>query len=218
VSGLRPDLASARAVVFDLDGTLADTFDDLAASINRVRAARGLVALPVAEVRRHVGRGARNLVRRTFDRVTDDEVEAVRREFMEDYEAHLLDATRLYPGVVETLRALSGLPLAILSNKPEAAARAVAAGLGIARYFRAVRGGDTFAAAKPDPRTVRETLAPFAVPASEALIVGDSDVDVATARAAGCRVVVVRTGMWETVIDPPDAWVDDLREIAFQGG
>lgn len=213
---LRAEMAGVQALVFDLDGTLVDTFDDLAAAVNHVRGLRGLPPWTVADVRREVGHGARVLVRRCAATRGPDDEDSALRAFLAFYSDHLLDRTRPYPGVVETLGALRGIRMAVLSNKPEAQTRAIVEGLGLARCFAGVFGGDSFPAMKPDPAALTAVLAFLGVEPGVAWVVGDSDVDVRAARGAGVRVALVTTGLLDAGKAAglgPDLVVGTLRDL-----
>jgi phosphoglycolate phosphatase len=182
------------AIVFDLDGTLVDSRRDLAAAVNRTRAAYGLPVLELAEITAMVGEGARNLVARALGRDLSAVDQALER-FFGFYREGLLDTTPAYPGVPELLAALAGRrPLAVLTNKPEGFTRRILAGLDLAGRFREVVGGDSLAARKPDPAGLREIARRLGVPAADLLLVGDSRIDAATAAAAGCRFALVTWG------------------------
>ena len=147
-------------LLLDLDGTLVDSVPDLAASLNRLMAARGLARFSDAETAAMVGDGARKLVERAFAARGLVADEAAMERFMADYAAHLATATRPYPGVETTLRTMTeaGWRLAVCTNKPEAMARALLTALGLADLFRAIGGGDSFSARKPDPAHILATL------------------------------------------------------------
>jgi phosphoglycolate phosphatase len=183
-----------RAVLFDFDGTLGDSYAAITASINFVRARHGLPALTVAEVRPHVGRGPDNLMRQTvpgFDPVADDAA----------YSAHhptvMRQMTRLMPGAPELLDALAaaGRRLAVCSNKRIAYTRDLLASLGVAGRFGAVLGPEEVGGrSKPAPDMLLAALRRLGVAAGEALYVGDMTIDVQTGRAAGVAVWTVATG------------------------
>jgi phosphoglycolate phosphatase len=181
-----------RAVIWDLDGTLADTVDDIHASMNAALAGAGLEAVDRAKVVDSVGGGMAKLVERIVDAA--GRREEVQRRFREHYEAHLLVKTRLFPGAAEALEALKDHPMAVLSNKPAAMTRSIVEGLGIAGRFRVVYGGDSLPVRKPDPATVRRVLADLGVGAEAALLVGDSRYDVETGRNAGVATCAVTWG------------------------
>jgi phosphoglycolate phosphatase len=187
-----------RAVLFDFDGTLADSYPAITASVNHVRAARGLPPLDESEVRRHVGRGPAYLLEHTVPG-TDVPTDLAR------YRAHhptvMRAGTHLMPGVAEVIPALAraGRRLAVCSNKPVAFTRELLDFLDLASSFDAVLGPEDVARPKPAPDMLQAGLARLKVAAAEALYVGDMVVDVETARAAGVAVWVVPTGS-----DPPD--------------
>ena len=172
-------------LVFDLDGTLADTADDIAGALRRTFARLGRPPVTREKVVASIGSGVKKLIERTTTPPTEPVVAA----FFQEYSDHLLDRTRLFPGVVETLAALPG-PKIVLSNKPEALSIRVVEGLGIASHFRAVYGGDSFPVRKPDPGAFRKAVDG----ASRVLLVGDSIVDIQTARAGGATACAVTYG------------------------
>ncbi len=181
-----------RLTIFDLDGTLVDSVDDLAASVNHALARVGLPARGREEVRGFIGDGARMLLSRAVG-ARPDLLEPALAAWRAHYGEHLLDRTRPYPGVPEVL-AGAGRPLAVLTNKPAPMARRILDGLGLApRFFAVVGGGD--APAKPDPAGARALLARAGVRPEDAVLVGDSPVDAQTARAAGMEFVAVTWGL-----------------------
>jgi len=173
-------------VIFDLDGTLADTGADLAASVNHVLETFGLDPLDPSIVHRYVGDGARVLVERSVGIARRDLWDRGVDMFLAFYRQHLLDRTRLYDGVGELLAALAraGVSASVLTNKPEDLSRGILEALGVLGAFVDVVGGDTLPVRKPDPRGVLRLLRLTDTPVGEALIVGDSPVDSATARAS----------------------------------
>jgi phosphoglycolate phosphatase len=198
-----PAVRHYRHVCFDLDGTLVDSRADLAEAANHVLRSLGREPLPAETLWSFVGEGARRLVERALGDAPPDLVDEALDRFMERYRAHLLDRTVPYPGVVEVLGALArrGMVLSVLSNKPEAMSRAILGGLGLADLFFAVLGGDSLPTRKPDPAGVEWLLAAAGTERQEMLLVGDSGVDVRTARAAGidfCGVAwgLTPDGMW----------------------
>jgi phosphoglycolate phosphatase len=184
------------ALVFDLDGTLIDSRRDLATAVNRTREELGLAPLALAEIVGMVGEGARRLVEKALGAaVPPDRFEEVFRRYLEHYGAVLLDTTQPYDGIPEALARLAArYPLAVLTNKPEDLSRAVLDGLGLLRHFQELLGGDTLPSRKPDPDGLRELARRLSVPPEDVLLVGDSAVDAATARAAGARFALVTWG------------------------
>ena len=187
-----------RAIVWDLDGTLIDSLRDIASSLNILLGEYGLGPLDHADVRLMVGDGAVSLIERGF--AACDKADLVDRSllprFLSIYAKHASDTTRLYPGAAEALDAFAdaGVRQGICTNKPEQIARQLMNSLGISRYFDVVVGGDTVPRKKPDPLPLQHVLTGLGAGRDESLMVGDSAVDVATARAAGVRVVLVSNG------------------------
>ncbi len=182
-----------RAIVLDFDGTLADSYGAITASVNHVRADRGLPPLPEADVRRYVGHGLDHLLARLAP--GSDPQENVML-----YRAHhptvMRSGTRLLPGVETTLRSLHerGLRLAVCSNKLRVFTRELLDGLGLGPLIEVVVGPEDVARLKPAPDMLLAALNRLGVTPPEALYVGDMLVDIETARAAGVRVWVVATG------------------------
>jgi phosphoglycolate phosphatase len=181
------------AGLFDLDGTLVDTRQDLAAGVNLLLADLDFDPLPIATVMSFVGGGARLLIRRTLDRV-DPEGRIARndptlRRFLEHYWRVILDTSVPFPGVVEGLRKLqdAGIPMAVVSNKPVEPTVHIVQQLGLTRFFGPVLGGDSLPSKKPDPAGLLGCARGFGVAPASCLMVGDSDVDVLAAHAAGMR-------------------------------
>jgi phosphoglycolate phosphatase len=205
-------------VIFDLDGTLVDSKLDL---VHAVNAARGLMDLaPISEalVSSYVGNGAPMLMRRALGpEASEAEVARGLEFFMKYYRAHMLDNTRLYPGVRDALDRLrdSGAKMAVLTNKPVRISRAIVEGLGLAQHFFQVYGGNSFEQKKPDPIGIETLLGESGLARERTIMVGDSGVDVQTARNAKVRACGVSYGFQpETFVEyPPDFVVDDMAEL-----
>jgi phosphoglycolate phosphatase len=174
-------------VVFDLDGTLIDSRADLAQAVNHVLRTFGLPELSLQTVTGYIGEGARRLVQRALGTDHESRLEDGLRLFIEYYGAHLLDNTQFYPGVGAMLRELAQrrVLLSVLSNKPEAMSRVILNGLGVLSVFRAVLGGDSFPARKPEPAGLEHLRGLTGTCVEKMLVVGDSLIDLRTARAAG---------------------------------
>ena len=186
------------AVIFDLDGTLVDTLDDLTVAVNQ---ALDLAALPHRrrdEIRRFVGDGARELVKRAIGDAAVD-AEPLLAAFHRHYAAHLLDRTAPFPGVLPLLAELArrGTAMAVLSNKPDEATRRIVAALLPDVPFVAVQGERPDRPRKPDPATALELAATLGRPAAACLLVGDSTHDLETAHRAGMGAVAVAWGFRE---------------------
>ena len=210
-------LRDLRLLIFDLDGTLADTKLDLALSVNVMLEHLGVAALPHELITTYIGRGVTNLVRRALgERATDERAQKGLEIFLEHYRQHLLDNTVVYPGVVEALAELRDRKLAVLTNKPDDFTRTILAGLGLAPHFAFVYGGDSFPRKKPDPVGVRKLMSETEASARQTLIVGDSDTDVLTGRNAGVWTCGVTYGFAAPTLSsaPPDLLIGDLRELA----
>lgn len=182
--------------IFDLDGTLVDTKDDLAAATNFVLRRFGLPAVLPQMVYGYVGHGARVLVERALGGDNAHLVAEGLTLFLDYYREHLLDHTQPYPGIVQLLGKIKdgGGVLSVLTNKPEELSRRIIAGLGLDSYFIEVVGGDTLATRKPDPQGVYHLQHLSGVPLQKTLLIGDSAVDVETGRAAGVSVCGVTWG------------------------
>ncbi len=206
-------------VIFDLDGTLIDSRQDLANAVNATRVHLGMAALPDDVVVSYVGNGAPMLVRRALGgEVSEAELGRALQFFLNRYREHALDCTRLYPGVREAIERLrtAGKKLAVLTNKPTAVSRTIIEGLGVGGNFFAVHGGDSFESKKPDPIGVNALMKEAGVGREQTMMVGDSSVDIFTARNAGVRACGVTYGLQpESLADPaPDIVVDRMEQLA----
>jgi phosphoglycolate phosphatase len=182
--------------VFDLDGTLIDSRRDLADATNAMLADFGASALPVDTVAAMVGEGASLLVRRALTASTlDPETPGALARFLERYDERLVAHTTLYDGMRATLEALAArLRMAVLTNKPQRATDGILDALGIRQTFFGVIGGDTAFGRKPDPAGLRDLMRTAGASPEETVLVGDSAVDLATARNAEVRACLARYG------------------------
>jgi phosphoglycolate phosphatase len=203
-------------LIFDLDGTLVDSKKDLTASVNYVRQQFNLPVLTEEEIGRFIGNGALTLIRRALaDQATETNVQAGLQMFLSYYRSHMLDSTRLYPGVAETLDRLADFELAVLTNKPVHFSCAMLDGLGIYKQFAVVYGGNSFDHKKPDPVGVYQILSDTKGDRGRTWMVGDSAVDVMTGRNASIRTCGVTYGyVAETFKEaPPDVLIDHFSEL-----
>jgi len=210
------DLSRVRLLIFDLDGTLIDSKLDLALSVNAMREQLGLGGLPHDVIATYVGQGVEKLVQRSLGEGTKEEslVKSL-AFFREHYRQHMLDNTKTYPGVREALEELRGRGMAVLSNKPVKHSREILSALGLAHYFSAVYGGNSFAQKKPDPVGALALMRENHASLEETLMIGDSETDVLTGRNAGVRTCGVTYGFGAPTLQnaPPDWTIDDLREL-----
>ena len=230
-----------RLLVFDLDGTLIDSAQDLCNSVNETLKAFNHEPLPDPAIASFVGNGAPMLVRRSLALASNQRPEEVDEEllakayqfFLQYYREHKLDFTYAYEGVLEALQALKELheipdrrgpggqardgrtlAMAVLTNKPVRPARGICEGLGLASYFVEIYGGDSFAAKKPDPMGLRRLMEETGAQPEETAMIGDSQVDVQTARNAGAWAVGCRFGFGPQTLEEtqPDVLVDSAAE------
>lgn len=202
--------------MFDLDGTLVDSRLDLVLSVNATLLHMGRPELPHEAIYKLVGSGAAVLVQRALGQgASEEESERGLEFFLSYYREHMLDNTIAYPGVREGLEMLKNRPLAVLTNKPVKFSQAILEGLELAQYFRVVYGGNSFATKKPDPEGARVVLQDFQASPKEAMLVGDSEVDVRTARNAEmwCCGVSYGLGLEGFRAHPPDLLLDSLTEL-----
>lgn len=206
-------------LIFDLDGTLIDSRLDLAQAVNATRLHMGMPPLENEQVCSYVGNGAPVLIRRAMgERASEAEVQEALEFFLEYYREHALEQTTLYPGVREALELLDGAGkrLAVLTNKPVKISRAILDGLGVGGRFFQVYGGNSFEFKKPNPIGVEALMNEARVDRARTLMIGDSSIDIRTARNAGVRSCGVTWGFQpETLADPaPDLLAGRMEELA----
>ncbi len=211
-----PKFSSARALIFDLDGTLIDSQLDLIRSVNAMLHELGREQLHEDTISGYIGHGAPQLVGRALGQAaTEQERERALKFFLAYYEDHKMDSTCAYPGVPEALQQLAAFPMAILTNKPVRISVRILEELGLAKYFRAVYGGNSFATKKPDPLGAQTILREFGAAPAEAILIGDSEVDVQTARNAGTLAAAVNYGFGthDRAAHPADIYLDRLTDL-----
>ncbi|MBN2318781.1 MAG: HAD-IA family hydrolase [Acidobacteria bacterium] len=211
-----------RLFLFDLDGTLIDSKDDIATAVNLVLDKLEFPPLPVYRVIEFVGNGVKKLLERTLREIHDHEpdedllLEGI-RIFREEYAKHMLDQTRLYPGVDDALRRLSWADMAVVSNKPERYSKPILEGLGVSGRFRAILGEETAHAYKPDPAPLKLAMELCGAAPSDTVMVGDSFVDIEAGKAAGVTTCAVTGGFHtreEILMYDSDMIINDLHELS----
>ncbi len=211
-SGSRQATARVSSVLFDLDGTLADTAPDLAYALNQQRLKRGMRELPADDLRIHASSGARGLLQQGFGiRPEDAGYLQMRDEFLDLYESNLARSSALFPGVSLLLDEIenNGLPWGIVTNKAERFTFPLLRALRLMDRAACVICGDTTPHAKPHPAPLIEALSRIRATADQCLYVGDDERDVQAGHAAGMKVVVVRYGYLGNG-RPPEEWGADL--------
>jgi phosphoglycolate phosphatase len=213
-----------KLLVFDLDGTLIDSAQDLCNSVNATLNQFGHPSLNDTEIAGFIGDGALMLVRRAFAHaygkpVDEQFLEAAYRFFLDYYRAHKLDFTYAYEGVLEALAALNEIHhqpriMAVLTNKPVRPARDICAALGLAPYFMHIYGGNSFSTKKPDPQGLNALMSEAGVEPGQTVLIGDSHVDVLTARNAGAWAIGCTFGLSPETLETtqPDVLVDSPKD------
>jgi phosphoglycolate phosphatase len=214
------DPRSMKLVIFDLDGTLIDSRQDLIQSVNAMLRHVKHPELPGEVVASYVGDGAPMLVRRALGDPDDENFFKQALEFfLSYYREHKLDHTRVYDGIPEALKQIqtngAERKMAVLSNKPVHPSRAIVDALGLANYFVRVYGGNSFETKKPDPFGINTLLSETGVRPQDAIIVGDSSIDVLTGRNAGIATCGVTYGFAPHTLceAPPDVVIESPKEL-----
>jgi phosphoglycolate phosphatase len=208
-------------LVFDLDGTLAETAGDLVATLNVILTREGLPKLPMEVARPMIGAGMRKLIRRGFTAegvtLSDEKLEDLFLAFLAYYEDHIADETHLYPGAIEALDrfAAAGWAFAVCTNKLEQTSIRLLTTLGIADRFKAICGQNTFAVCKPNGDALKLTIERAGGVAGRAIMVGDTKTDIDTARNAGVPVVAFTFGYSDQPIAnyAPDRAIDHFDAL-----
>jgi len=208
-------------LVFDLDGTLAETAGDLMGTLNVILEREGLEPVPLESARTMLGAGGKALIARGFARagraLAADKHQLLFADFLAHYNAHIADNSWLFPGVVAALDrcAAAGYRLAVCTNKLEHSSNLLLNKLGVAKRFAFICGQDTFGVAKPDPKPLIETIASAGGTLGSAIMVGDSRTDIDTARAAGVPVIAVDFGYTDVAVADlaPDRVISHFDEL-----
>lgn len=207
-----------KLLIFDLDGTLIDSSLDITNAINYALKPLGLPPLTTKDTIKMVGEGITRLIEKLLSNVSlggnDDVKKAVIDRFLEHYGNHLLDNTRAYPGVMETLEDLRDYKKAVISNKREAFSIRILDGLGMSKFFDIIIGSDSTPEKKPSPLPVLRVLRELTTKPEEAIIIGDSNLDIEAGRAAGLKTVAVTYGYRTLdVIKDADYVIDRIEDL-----
>ena len=214
-------MMGAPTVIFDLDGTLVDSAPDLIATLNTVFAGEGLPPVPYDIARNLVGGGARSLIESSLRaegrKLATAEVDRLVKDFIAHYASRIADRSRAFPSLESALDELgaSGCRLAVCTNKLEWLSVRLLDALGLSKWFVAICGADTFGLKKPNPDFLRQTIARAGGEPAYSVMVGDSPIDIATARAAAIPVIAVEYGYTESPVSElrPDRVIGDLGEL-----
>ncbi len=212
---------SCRLFLFDLDGTLVDSREDIVRAVNAAMTRMSLPAPSPAEVIRFVGDGMEPLIQRLLLKITGVEPDLSQistgvRLMLEEYRNHLIGTTSLYPGVRETLDAIQGAKMGLISNKQEELCRRVLAAFGLTDRFCVVLGGDSLPQRKPDPAPLLHAMSRCGIPPAETVMVGDSVADILAGKAAGVSTCGVSYGFRsreELQAAGSDVIIDRLEEL-----
>ncbi len=215
------NLSAPPLLVFDLDGTLADTAVDLVSTLNAILTREGLAAISFQEGRAMVGSGAKALLQRGLKAngvdVDEKRLEQLFQDYLAHYEEHIADESMLYPGVLAALDRFeaAGWSFAVCTNKIEAPSVLLLTALGVAKRFKAICGKDTFAVSKPDGDALLQTIAKAGGDPRRAIMVGDSKTDVETAHNANVPVVAVNFGYTDQPVETfePDRVIAHFDEL-----
>lgn len=214
------DRPTTKAVLFDLDGTLADSAPDMARALNAIRAVRKLPPLPVVQVRPYVSRGARGMLDVGFNLTAEHaDYAALREEYLDHYERHLCIDTRLFDGMETLLQSLerSGIEWGVVTNKAKRFALPLLATMKLDQRAACIVCGDTTPHTKPHPEPLLHALRELGLPSTAALYIGDDERDIQAARAANMRSLAARYG-YLGIGAPPEAWqadgiIDSAEEV-----
>jgi phosphoglycolate phosphatase len=205
-----------EVMIFDLDGTLIDSRADIARAVNDTLTSFGADAVPVQEIEKFVGTGVTPLIVQRIRALDPSLVEKAIASFEDIYETTFLNATTTYPGVIKVLEHFLTMPKVVLTNKRTRFVEPILVGLGIRQHFSAVFGAESLPVRKPHPRTIIEICRQLGASVDDAAIIGDTEIDVATGKAAGCKTCAVSYGYGDVerlrALDP-DILIDSIGDL-----
>lgn len=181
-------------LIFDLDGTIVDSENDIASAVNYMRSLYGKPALDLSTVRSFIGSGVKLLVEQALDDLSANEQQAAALKLIEYYKRHLLDTTVIYPGMKQVIEQLQNRTKAVLSNKPEELSKKILKELNIGRHFAIIWGGDSLAKKKPDPEPILKIIEQLKFTKQDALMIGDGINDILAAKSAGIKCAAAGYG------------------------
>ena len=205
-----------RLIIYDLDGTLADTREDIALAVNHMLREMKCPALAQDRIAGYVGHGLHHLVKSCLKTEDPKQIEKGSKIYRRYYGEHMLDHTRLYPGAREVLDYFKERIQAVITNKPSPFSKDMLHALGVADYFSEIVGGDDGLPKKPNPAAMLAIMKRDEIPPAETLFIGDSRIDIETGRNAGVATVVVTHGFAgedELKSAKPDGLFKDFREL-----
>lgn len=204
-------------LIFDLDGTLIDSKIDIANAVNHTLTRFNMPVLKHSFIFSYVGNGVIKLLEKVLANANKEiDIKETLRIFLERYENHLLDNTRLFPNVMETLEYFSGINMGLISNKPERFVKKIVKGLNIECFFPIVLGGDTLKTKKPEPEGIYKIINAYKAKPGRTLIVGDGGVDIQTGKRVGIHTCGVSYGFRERkelIEAGADVIIDDIKDL-----
>ena len=215
----KSDYSSKRLIFYDLDGTLVDTRKDIAGAVNHMLSQFGKPLLNEREISQFVGRGLHHLIKSCLKTEDEREIEKGSAIYRAHYSKHMLDHSKLYPGVKRILDFFKNQKQIVLTNKPNPFSQKLLEALGVAHYFEEIIAGNSSYPKKPDPGAILALIKKEKVSPKETLFIGDSPIDIETARRAGIEVAVVTHGFAEEdelKSAVPDLIVKDFGELLSQ--
>ena len=203
-----------KGIIFDLDGTIIDTREDLALAINLMRADYNLSPFTVERIASYVGNGSRKLVERSIAE-TELNIDEALQKFVQHYSQHLTDNTYCYDGAIDTLEKLNakGINCAILTNKPEAPTLEILTVMNLSRFFDPIFGGDSTSFLKPDPGALNLIIEGWDIPKENLLMVGDNYTDIHVAKNAGIKSAFFNFGYGVQDDIKPDYILDEFSQL-----